>query len=840
MTKTPIAYWSLDETGGTTAHDVIGGYDGALINPSGPQWDANGKVHGCLAIDGATFGQYVNVPTAPTGAGAGSFSIAVWVKTVKSIVGTQYYFVSRGVWAANQGWFIGAGDFNEDGTPCIAFKCEGAGSHAVGAFDVNDGNWHLIVGVMDADLHESFIYADRGVLIGQGVQGLYQEPSNAMRFGSMQGLSETYNGRVDEVKYFSRAVSQDEVIEVFDFANNVLLDPKSAPIGAAPLIRVRFDLDGSGTFKTVEHEEVMSVGNVSRAIEYFTNKTSFGDATFSLRNNDLRWSDNNVNALSYFFPTEPERYHMKMALVEVGFDGPDKDTSWKTIFSGYIIEKNEDAENRQADFSLMDEWTKLLNFELAPIKTGSEIFQYYGDTTGTLDKRALQLGVYYGPQRFLPLEYKEKDKQLLIPCAANIAGATTWNGITAQYRDIRLLNYGDLAETAGAATAQDLYFWDWSNPVPQWTKIDRANYTRVFDSVDASIHYVLNTDTPGLYGGQTLAQYWDKSNTNCDPIIGLQHTALEYNPAKILLHLFRSIMMAPGDWYKIDFSDLWLQGDFDFSDPNYYSFDTSAYYLDQMNVRICVRANKNKTTASSLMDDLAKLTRGAFFVDGGKPAIGFPGPTRQIKFVIHQPRPFTPTILSLPEDRLHGPALKRSTDRVINSVSVCNYPYTVSDKYDDVQTSTTKSDDSITAYGERIESIANKPGDNVFLYGNAEYAAFLAQNYVMVYSEPPMELDFQTDLIGLNYDLKSLIRVQEKSALGLDPLGTTMKDVFEIYSLALDSANFMMTFTAFWAGYLLMPYGDTGKRWAFASDDAVVNAYASDTVGPDGLEYYAW
>jgi hypothetical protein len=609
-----------------------------------------------------------------------------------------------------------------------------------------------------------------------------------------------------------------------------ILGDISAQVGATPLIRIRFDLNGDGVYEVVEQEHVMSVGNLNRAIEYFTNRPRFGTASFTLRNNDLRWSDNNTHALSYFNPASPTRYHMRKCIIEVGFDGPKKADSWRPIFSGQIVEKVENAEAREAEFSLLDEWTRILAFDLAPTIRGDAFFDYY---PAIADTRSLQLGTYYGAQRYIPLEAKSKDRQLLVPATANTAGPAYVIGPLVTYARYRLIQaqvgYGGQAFYNATISGNiDLYFWDWSNPTPQWIKIDKSNYANL------AVYFILNTDTPGLYGGQTLTDYWTAAGA--DPQIGVAIEGVESNPVRILFDLLHDAYNMNLSINDIDASNanpsLWGGYDLDFADPAYHSFDISAHYLDLQGVNACVCINKS-TPLKDLIDQICTLTRGSFFIDKGRKNLLDNPPLYRIRFIIHQPRLVQDTTLVLPADRLHGPTLTRSTDRVRNNVSVSHYNYGTGDKFDSVNVFNEQDTDSIAVYGQKDQIIDNKPGSAIWLYECANYAAFLAQHYIMVFAEPPMELKFDTDLLGLNWDLKSLLRVQEKSALGLDPLSTTLKDVFEIYSVDLNTSNFMMSFLALWAGYLMMPDGDSGKRWAF-TDDA-----CADEDGA-GTEFYCW
>lgn len=600
-----------------------------------------------------------------------------------------------------------------------------------------------------------------------------------------------------------------------------ILNPTEAFFNTTPEIRVRMDLDGDGIFEVIEQADVMSIGNLTRAVEYYTNKPIFGSATITIRNNDLRYSDNNVNALTYYDPAaslgDPtyKRYHMRKVLIELGFDGPNKEDSWQPLFTGFIAQKNENASERQVDISLIDEWTKLLAFNLGPTIQADEFFPYASPTI--IDDRQLQLGTYYGAQRYLINESTSKTNQLLIPCAVNMAGHVTIPGAplgadVGTYRCLipTILNW-DIYLASHTSTWPVLYFWDWGATPKHWVQISASDWDLVTGK------FIFNTATPtGL--SKSLTAYF--TDPDADPVMGISTDQIESNPIKILFDILYNLMEIPFD--DIDATnvnpDLWTITDLDFNDPNYHSFDQSAHALDMMTMKTCVRVN-SKTGVNSLIDDLTSLTRGSFFIDKGKKALLEHPATRRIRFVIHQPRLISDTMRTLTDDHIHGPTLNRAIDKILNSVSVTNFDYDPAvDKFADTTVYNETDADSIAVYGEKSLSIDNKPGSIVFLYENGSYAAALAQHYLLMFKEPPMEMTFDSDLIGTMWDLKSLLRIQETSSLGLSQYKTDLKDIHEIYSIAFNSASFMISFTTLWAGYLLMPDGDPMKRWMFTDN----------------------
>ena len=81
-----IAHWPLDDAGGVTAVDVVGGFNGELKGD--PTWEANGKMGGALVLDGA--GDYVQTTLLEEVRTAENFTIAAWFKTSVTDSGQQH------------------------------------------------------------------------------------------------------------------------------------------------------------------------------------------------------------------------------------------------------------------------------------------------------------------------------------------------------------------------------------------------------------------------------------------------------------------------------------------------------------------------------------------------------------------------------------------------------------------------------------------------------------------------------------------------------------------------------------------------------------------------------
>ena len=81
-----IAHWPLDDAGGVTAVDIVGGFNGELQGNA--TWEAKGKIGGAIVLDGA--GAYIQTTLLEEVRAAKNFTIAAWFKTNVTDSGQQH------------------------------------------------------------------------------------------------------------------------------------------------------------------------------------------------------------------------------------------------------------------------------------------------------------------------------------------------------------------------------------------------------------------------------------------------------------------------------------------------------------------------------------------------------------------------------------------------------------------------------------------------------------------------------------------------------------------------------------------------------------------------------
>jgi len=204
--------------------------------------------------------------------------------------------------------------------------------------------------------------------------------------------------------------------------------------GNTPLIRIRL-FKGTSKETLVLWDKIISVGSIRRQMNYITNRVAMGSSSFVLDNTRFDFSDNQKFSRTFFdmdagFQTA-FKYFMQQCDIEFGLDfiNRDKDKFWFNLFSGFVTQKSDDADNRTVSFSLGDETKKIHDFKLNEDRPGNEVLSL--DNPLTEYDKNFTIGHFYGRFEFLKNEATNRDGQILIPCAF-IDEATANNNIVLQ------------------------------------------------------------------------------------------------------------------------------------------------------------------------------------------------------------------------------------------------------------------------------------------------------------------------------------------------------------------------------------------------------------------------
>jgi len=191
-----IAWWPLDETSGTIAGDIIGGNDGTHTGGPTP---VTGKAAGALSFDGSD--DYLFIPASVSTSIPVPWTIDAWVLPIGPDLPV-------GRCLADDYHIFGNGDV---GPLLIQDQFCQWEFLSVTEVVVDFNVWSHIAGVGDGTIARLYL---NGNLIGSEPSGL--GISGDIFIGTRDGTQEFFNGLIDEVGLYDRALSQTEIQAIFD------------------------------------------------------------------------------------------------------------------------------------------------------------------------------------------------------------------------------------------------------------------------------------------------------------------------------------------------------------------------------------------------------------------------------------------------------------------------------------------------------------------------------------------------------------------------------------------------------------------------------------------------
>ncbi len=264
-----VGWWRLDEADGNDVADSSdNGRAGRLVG--NPQWrPAGGKVVGALEFDGD--GDYVEIENESAFDIAGPITVAAWIKV--------NIFDKR--WQA----LITKGDTSwrlqrtaEEGT--LAFHCTGITSVAdlwpqgvEGKKNVDDGQWHHVVGVYDGSAIA--LYID-GILdnLSEASGNIEMNDSALIIGGNDEQIDREWNGLIDEVCIFACALDANSVGALYSGENPIKV-AEEAPTSDKSVINRVLSLDGEGGYVRVADSQSLRSFSNAITIEVWFKASSF-------------------------------------------------------------------------------------------------------------------------------------------------------------------------------------------------------------------------------------------------------------------------------------------------------------------------------------------------------------------------------------------------------------------------------------------------------------------------------------------------------------------------------------------------------------------------------------
>jgi hypothetical protein len=215
----PAAFWRLGEKSGSTASDLVGGYNGTFNGTVtyGVAGALPRDVDTAIGFDGSS--GYVAVPYGAVLNPQGPFTVEAWVlpNAIPNSAGTPCPISSAQFTGNRSGWQIRERDtgwqfvlYNHSGS---SVANDGLANTAHGGVP-STSSWTHLVGVYDGST--TYLYVN-GVAYSSSVAGYvanYDDAANPpgpFTIGARSSLNNNFSGSVDEAVFYNRALSAAEV-----------------------------------------------------------------------------------------------------------------------------------------------------------------------------------------------------------------------------------------------------------------------------------------------------------------------------------------------------------------------------------------------------------------------------------------------------------------------------------------------------------------------------------------------------------------------------------------------------------------------------------------------------
>ncbi len=213
-----VAWWKLDETSGLNANDSsLNDNDGTLSNMAGTEW-TDGIIEGALGFDGSN--DYMAIQNFYyDGSSYPEVTVTAWIRTTD---GSDQIIAS---YDRNEYWRLEING-NGGGTGQVGWDVRtsgGGGQVDSGSTTrVDDGQWHHVAGVFDNGTLIIYIdgnpeapaYGNSTFGRGNVRYGFLSVGSEASSFDGNKGPNNYFNGDMDDVRIYDRALDANEIAQL--------------------------------------------------------------------------------------------------------------------------------------------------------------------------------------------------------------------------------------------------------------------------------------------------------------------------------------------------------------------------------------------------------------------------------------------------------------------------------------------------------------------------------------------------------------------------------------------------------------------------------------------------
>jgi hypothetical protein len=210
------AYWTMDEASGTREDSTASNIDLTDVNTVG---SAAGIINNGADFE-ETNDEYFSVADGGGVDPSGAFSFSFWIK-YEELPSSGQDDGWMGKWSStgNQRSFA-IGGYNNAGTQQAYFLVTGDGSSNVGSFSnsgISAGNWYHIVAIYSPSSYLDLYVNDTRIQnVTSSVPASIFNSTAEFRIADYVTATTTFDGVIDEVGYWSRAITSAEVTELYN------------------------------------------------------------------------------------------------------------------------------------------------------------------------------------------------------------------------------------------------------------------------------------------------------------------------------------------------------------------------------------------------------------------------------------------------------------------------------------------------------------------------------------------------------------------------------------------------------------------------------------------------
>jgi hypothetical protein len=192
------AWWKFDEGTGTIAYDSVGNNNGTVY---GATW-TTGKIAGALSFNGTS--NYVDCGSGPSN--YDNITVSAWMKTSTEgvVVSNRYGSWGYGTWYTLSSTSIAIGDNSQGGYRYLNFNAT-----------TLDGLWHHVVYTKNGTNHAIYVDGSLDQEFTSNADISQNVPTFIGRKWTNSSGVAWFNGVIDDVRIYNRALTAEEVNQIY-------------------------------------------------------------------------------------------------------------------------------------------------------------------------------------------------------------------------------------------------------------------------------------------------------------------------------------------------------------------------------------------------------------------------------------------------------------------------------------------------------------------------------------------------------------------------------------------------------------------------------------------------